>query len=114
MCPSATRFRRREVSAPIPVGRLAGRFKLQLWRASAEHRLQLALGASTQGVLEGCGWWGVHGAGGWMGRVGGWMGDGWRWVERGGDGRWVEQKDGRSAELGCGFGFGEGEGEEGS
>lgn len=37
-----------QVSPPIPVGRLAGRFKLQLWRASSDFQLKLPL-ASQRG-----------------------------------------------------------------
>ncbi|CAE7038459.1 unnamed protein product [Symbiodinium natans] len=37
-----------KVSPPIPVGRLAGRFKVQLWRASPEHKLNLIVGPGSQ------------------------------------------------------------------
>lgn len=39
-----------KVSPPIPVGRLAGRFKLQLWRASSDFQLKLPL-ASQRGEV---------------------------------------------------------------
>ncbi|CAE7402050.1 unnamed protein product [Symbiodinium pilosum] len=37
-----------KVSPPIPVGRLAGRFKVQIWRASPEHKLNLIVGPGSQ------------------------------------------------------------------
>jgi len=40
-----------KVSPPIPVGRLAGRFKLQLWRAGLDFQLMLPLAKSAQGEL---------------------------------------------------------------
>lgn len=43
-----------QVSPPIPVGRLAGRFKLQLWRASSDFQLKLPL-ASQRGPSPGNG-----------------------------------------------------------
>jgi len=38
-----------KVSPPIPVGRLAGRFKVQVWRASVEHKLHVTLHENPQG-----------------------------------------------------------------
>ena len=43
-----------QVSPPIPLGRLAGRFKLQLWRASSDFQLKLPL-ASQRGPSPGNG-----------------------------------------------------------
>eukprot|EP00439_Symbiodinium_sp_Y106_P068066 s3060_g11.t1 len=43
-----TTFPLLKVSPPIPVGRLAGRFKVQLWRASPDHKLNLIVGPSSQ------------------------------------------------------------------
>ena len=39
-----------KVSPPIPVGRLAGRFKVQIWRASPEHKLNLIVGPGSQSL----------------------------------------------------------------